>query len=160
MPDTPASSPTPLPVIPRPSRTESGGPGGLTLTAATRVSADAEARGTLTWLQRELGAATGLPLATGDEDSAQIRLSVDARAGLGREGYRLIVDDEGAIIVGNDPAGVFYGAQTLRQLLPPDAFRSAPLGGAVWTLPAVSVTDAPRFRWRGAMLDIARHFSP
>ncbi|GAA1443070.1 beta-N-acetylhexosaminidase [Nocardiopsis tropica] len=160
MPDTPASSPTPLPVIPRPSRTESGGPGGLTLTAATRVSADAEARGTLTWLQRELGAATGLPLATGDEASAQIRLSVDAQAGLGREGYRLIVDDEGAIIVGNDPAGVFYGAQTLRQLLPPDAFRSAPLGGAVWTLPAVSVTDAPRFRWRGAMLDIARHFSP
>jgi hexosaminidase len=124
------------------------------------VSADARAAGVLSWLQREVGAATGLPLAAGDEDSAQIRLSVDPRAGLGREGYRLIVDGEGAIVVGHDPAGLFYGAQTLRQLLPAAAYRDAPLGDTVWTLPPVSVTDAPRFRWRGAMLDVARHFLP
>lgn len=147
-------------LVPRPNSSTPGDTGGLTLTASTRVSADPDARGTLTWLQRELGAATGLPLATGDEASAQVRLSVDPEAGLGREGYRLIVDAEGAIIVGNDPAGVFYGAQTLRQLLPADAYRDAPLGGAEWTLPAVSVTDAPRFRWRGVMLDVARHFVP
>ncbi|MCK9873331.1 beta-N-acetylhexosaminidase [Nocardiopsis dassonvillei] len=154
MPDTSPS------LVPRPNSSAPGGAGGLTLTASTRVSADPDARGTLTWLQRELGAATGLPLATGDEASAQIRLSVDPEAGLGREGYRLIVDAEGAIIVGNDPAGVFYGAQTLRQLLPADAYRDAPLGGAEWALPAVNVTDAPRFRWRGVMLDVARHFVP
>ncbi|NYH54057.1 hexosaminidase [Nocardiopsis arvandica] len=158
MPDT---SPFPSrPVIPRPATAVGGDTEGLTLTSSTRVSADPEARGTLTWIQRELGAATGLSLATGEEASAQIRLSVDADAGLGREGYRLIVDGEGAIIVGNDPAGVFYGAQTLRQLLPADAYRDAPLGGAAWSLPAVSVTDAPRFRWRGVMLDVARHFVP
>ncbi|WP_159940127.1 MULTISPECIES: beta-N-acetylhexosaminidase [unclassified Nocardiopsis] len=148
------------PLIPRPVTAVAGDTAGLVLTASTRVSADPDARGTLTWLQRELGAATGLPLATGDETSSQIRLSVDPGAGLGREGYRLIVDDEGALVVGNDPAGVFYGAQTLRQLLPADAYRAAPLGGTEWTLPAGSVTDAPRFAWRGAMLDVARHFLP
>ncbi|MFD6949447.1 beta-N-acetylhexosaminidase [Nocardiopsis sp. TSRI0078] len=158
MPDTsPFSS---RPVIPRPVSMVGGDAERLDLTSSTRVSADLEARGTLMWLQRELGAATGLSLAAGDEADAQIRLSVDADAGLGREGYRLIVDGAGAIIVGNDPAGVFYGAQTLRQLLPADAYRDAPLGGAAWSLPAVSVTDAPRFRWRGVMLDVARHFVP
>ena len=147
-------------LVPRPQEVEADGSDGLTLTRATRVSSDRAAQDTLVWLQRELGAATGLPLATGDEEGAQIRLSVDPGAELGREGYRLIVDGEGAIIVGNDPAGVFYGAQTLRQLLPPDAYRDAPVSGAAWRLPAVRVTDAPRFRWRGAMLDIARHFQP
>ncbi|GAA1460818.1 beta-N-acetylhexosaminidase [Nocardiopsis exhalans] len=158
MPEKP--HPEPLSLVPRPLEVRTDGPGGLTLTAATRVSADREAQGTLAWLQRELGAATGLPLATGDEEDAQIRLSVDPGAGLGREGYRLIIDSAGAIVVGNEPAGVFYGVQTLRQLLPADAYRSTSLGGAEWRLPAVSITDAPRFRWRGAMLDIARHFQP
>ncbi|KOX24325.1 beta-N-acetylhexosaminidase [Nocardiopsis sp. NRRL B-16309] len=146
--------------MPRPASAATGEPGSLTLTQTTRVSADASAAGVLAWLQREVGAATGLPLAAGDEDSAQIRLSVDPRAGLGREGYRLIVDGEGAIIVGHDPAGLFYGAQTLRQLLPAAAYRRAPTGDTAWTLPPVSITDAPRFRWRGVMLDVARHFLP
>ncbi|WP_049578065.1 beta-N-acetylhexosaminidase [Nocardiopsis sp. SBT366] len=158
MPENP--HPDPLSLLPRPRELTTDGSGGLTLTSATRVSADHAAQGTLSWLQRELGAATGLPLATGDEEDAQIRLSVDPGAGLGREGYRLIIDSEGAIVVGNEPAGVFYGVQTLRQLLPTDAYRTTALGGAEWRLPAVSITDAPRFQWRGAMLDIARHFQP
>ncbi|MDT0327528.1 beta-N-acetylhexosaminidase [Nocardiopsis lambiniae] len=159
MPDTSPSLLASRPVIPRPLQVVPGEENGLALTAATRVSADPEARGTLVWLQRELGAATGLPFSSGDEDS-EIRLSVDPSAGLGREGYRLIVDDEGAIVIGNDPAGVFYGAQTLRQLLPAAAHRDAPIGDTDWTLPAVGVTDAPRFGWRGLMLDTARHFVP
>ena len=160
MPDTPR--PSALSLVPLPREVTADGTAGLALTPATRVSAVPAARGTLTWLQRELGAATGLPLAAGDEEDARIRLSVDPAAGLGAEGYRLIVDTEGAIIVGNDPAGVFYGAQTLRQLLSPEAYRDAPSSPEPdgWRLPAVRVTDAPRFRWRGVMLDIARHFQP
>ncbi|WP_198659297.1 beta-N-acetylhexosaminidase [Nocardiopsis sp. FIRDI 009] len=160
MPDTSSPRLDDRPLIPRPDQAVPGDSDGFTLTTATRVSADPEARGTLAWLQRELGASTGLPLTTGDEDDARIRLSVDPGAGLSPEGYRLIVDEEGAIVVGHDPAGVFYGAQTLRQLLPADVYRGAPLDGVEWTLPAVRVTDAPRFRWRGVMLDVARHFVP
>ncbi|MBX9390078.1 beta-N-acetylhexosaminidase [Streptomonospora nanhaiensis] len=148
-------------LLPRPAELATGAYDGLVLTPSTRIDADSAARGTEAWLRAELGAATGLPFPRGDGESAQIRLSVDAAAGLGTEGYRLIVDGEGALIVGNDPAGVFYGAQTLRQLLPPNAFRRAPLAGAAhWTLPSVRVTDRPRFAWRGCMLDVARHFMP
>ena len=147
-------------LIPRPRESSPGDGPGLALTARTRVHAGAGAAGVLAWLRREVGSATGLPLERGGESDAQIRLSVDPGAGLSPEGYRLVVDAEGASVIGHDAAGVFYGAQTLRQLLPADVYRCAPPAGAEWVLPAVSITDAPRFRWRGAMLDIARHFQP
>ncbi|WP_345555856.1 beta-N-acetylhexosaminidase [Streptomonospora halophila] len=155
-PSVPADS-----LVPRPAEISTGAYDGLVLTPSTRIDADHAARGAELWLRTELGAATGLPLPRGDGQSAQIRLSVDRGAGLGSEGYRLIVDGEGALVVGHDPAGVFYGAQTLRQLLPPAAYRRAPLEpDGRWTLPSVRITDRPRFGWRGCMLDVGRHFMP
>ena len=71
------------------------------------------------------------------------------------EAYELIVDPAAGIrIVGNSPAGVFYGLQTLRGLLP-----TSPQGGTL-ALPAIRVVDAPRFGYRGFMLDVARNFQP
>ncbi|MBB5997285.1 beta-N-acetylhexosaminidase [Streptomonospora salina] len=155
-PSVPADS-----LVPRPAELSTGDYDGLVLTPSTRIDADHASRGTEAWLRTELGAATGLPLQRGDGQNAQIRLSVDPKAGLGGEGYRLIVDAAGALVVGNDPAGVFYGAQTLRQLLPAAAYRRAPADPAArWTLPSVRITDRPRFGWRGCMLDVARHFMP
>jgi hexosaminidase len=58
------------------------------------------------------------------------------------------------------PAGVFYGMQTLRQLLPVDIFREARTNGVSWQVPAVAIEDVPRFQWRGAHLDVSRHFLP
>ncbi|NEB79627.1 beta-N-acetylhexosaminidase, partial [Streptomyces sp. SID14478] len=63
-------------------------------------------------------------------------------------------------IEGGAAAGVFWGAQTLRQLLGPDAYRRAPVADRTWRVPAVLVEDEPRFGWRGTMLDVARHFMP
>jgi hexosaminidase len=65
------------------------------------------------------------------------------------EAYELGVRRDRITIVGTSPAGVFYGVQTLRQLVP----LKAP-----WRVPAGTIVDAPRFAWRGAMLDVARHF--
>lgn len=79
---------------------------------------------------------------------------------LGPEGYLLTVTRSRVLIRAPEEAGLFYGVQTLRQLLPPDIFREAPLPGAVWTVPAVTIEDYPRFRWRGAHLDVSRHFMP
>lgn len=77
--------------------------------------------------------------------------------GVGDEGYRLRVAGDGVRIEAAAPAGLFYGTQTLRQLLPPDveytAARPRPL-----ELPFAEIEDRPRFAWRGAMLDVSRHF--
>ncbi|MGW7300721.1 beta-N-acetylhexosaminidase [Streptomyces sp. NPDC054829] len=111
------------------------------------------------WLRSTVGAATGLLLAEGRGDHG-IELGIDA--GLGPEAYRLDVTERGVRVHGGDPAGVFWGAQTLRQLLGPEAFRRAPLdpGRREWPVPLGTVEDRPRFRWRGLMLDVARHFMP
>ncbi|MBR2420266.1 MAG: family 20 glycosylhydrolase, partial [Rikenellaceae bacterium] len=69
-------------------------------------------------------------------------------------GYRLkITHDNGVVIEGNDAAGVFYGVQTLIQLLPTQA-------GVLPRLPEVEIEDYPRFEYRGMHLDVVRHFFP
>jgi hexosaminidase len=75
------------------------------------------------------------------------------------EGYRLSVGESGISIIGGSEAGVFYGLQTLRQLMPPSSLRRAgfPFAG---DLGYQEISDAPRFGWRGVMLDVARHFMP
>lgn len=83
----------------------------------------------------------------------------NALVGTGRlsEAYTLHVDRDGIRIQAARPAGLFYGLQTLRQWLPADLERSGLALEAIPVAP-VSIIDAPRFAWRGAMLDVARHF--
>ncbi|WUO26532.1 beta-N-acetylhexosaminidase [Streptomyces sp. NBC_00287] len=116
------------------------------------------------WLRTTLQAATGLPLGQGEPgppgraalNSIELRHDHTLPPG----SYRITVLDDRALIKSGDPAGAFHGAQTLRQLLGPDAFRRAHLGRTEWELPEVEIADAPRFPWRGLMLDVARHFMP
>ncbi|MFI6349539.1 beta-N-acetylhexosaminidase [Streptomyces sp. NPDC050560] len=147
-------------LIPAPRRAwrVPSGEGAYPLGPGTPLHAAPGTESTAHWLRATLGAATGLPLPEGGSDSG-IVLRID-RA-LAPEAYRLIVDEYAVRIDGGGPAGVFWGAQTLRQLLGPEAFRRAPLApGRSWSVPAVVVEDAPRFGWRGMMLDVARHFTP
>ncbi|WP_425487253.1 family 20 glycosylhydrolase [Micromonospora maritima] len=76
---------------------------------------------------------------------------------LGDEGYRLDVTAAGVRIVAATPAGLFHGAQTLRQLLPAAVESTTPVAER-WVMPGGTVVDRPRFPYRGAMLDVARHF--
>ncbi|WP_093800634.1 beta-N-acetylhexosaminidase [Streptomyces sp. Wb2n-11] len=132
----------------------------------TALFAHPGTEGVAHWLRATVGAATGLPLADGTDagrDGNRIELRIDPETGqeLGPEGYRLVVDGYLVLIEGGGPAGVFWGAQTLRQLLGPDAFRRAPVDPArQWSVPMVAIEDRPRFAWRGLMLDVARHFMP
>ncbi|MEU9337384.1 beta-N-acetylhexosaminidase [Streptomyces sp. NPDC048290] len=152
--------------MPAPLRVTADGTGFFALGPETALVAGAGTEGTERWLRTELGAATGLPFAPAAPDSDRaahaVRLSLDpvVAGELGAEGYRLDITADGVELTGGDPAGLFRGAQTLRQLLGPDAFRRAPLPGREWRLATARIEDAPRFRWRGMMLDVARHFMP
>lgn len=83
-----------------------------------------------------------------------------ALADLGSEGYRLRVAPDRVEMAAAEPAGLFYATQTLRQLMPPEIFSQVPLSGVEWAIPCVEIEDSPRFPWRGAMLDVCRHFMP
>jgi hexosaminidase len=87
----------------------------------------------------------------------RIRPAADLPAATGREGYRLTVGPERIVIEARTAAGLFHGTQTLRQLLPPQAESHRKRSGP-WTIPAVRIADHPRFGYRGAMLDVVRHF--
>ena len=81
-------------------------------------------------------------------------------ARLGDEGYQLEVTTTRVVIRAPKAAGVFYGTQSLRQLLPAEAYSPVSLGGVSWRVPCVKVEDIPRFGWRGALVDVGRHFMP
>ncbi|MFI7383048.1 beta-N-acetylhexosaminidase [Streptomyces sp. NPDC049813] len=151
-------SDTPADLLPAPRRLTRDGAGSYVLDSGTGLTAGEGTESTARWLRATLGQVTGLALPPVDDGSA-IRLRLDPS--LPAEEYRLTATATGVDIVGGAPAGVFWGAQTLRQLLGPDAFRRAPLAaGRPWSVPHVTVEDGPRFGWRGAMLDVARHFMP
>lgn len=147
-------------LIPAPREVTWGAPGAepFRLDAATVLAAAPGTEGVARLLRATVGAATGLPLADGTEGS-RVELSLDPA--LPPEAYGLVVDGDAVRITGGSAAGLFWGAQTFRQLLGPDAFRRAPVApGRTWDVPAVVVEDAPRFSWRGLMLDVSRHFLP
>lgn len=77
---------------------------------------------------------------------------------LGNEGYRLAVTAEDISVFAPKPAGLFYGLQTLLQLMPKEIESKQVLPNISWTVPVVQITDRPRFGWRGLMLDVSRHF--
>ena len=113
-------------------------------------------------LAERLRPATGYELLVRPADfvfaGPHINLTLDAAdTALGEEGYVLRIAPDSVILTAHQPAGLFYGVQTLRQLLPAAIENATPQPGP-WPLPAGTIRDVPRFAWRGVMLDVARHF--
>ncbi|HWC73634.1 MAG TPA: beta-N-acetylhexosaminidase [Gemmatimonadales bacterium] len=154
---------TALSIIPRPVQLTRRS-GSFVLTAGTGIVTDRSTRQIGYQLADWLAPATGYRLTvSGGAGTATrvISLRLDtALTQLGDEGYRLSVTSSRIMIRAYRPAGVFYGVETLRQLLPVEIFRAAPVAGVTWSVPAVEIEDEPRFRWRGAHLDVSRSFMP
>lgn len=135
-----AASAAALAVIPLPASVKMQG-GHFTITDGTAVEGKGAAAATATYLSDQLKLSTR-------KRGPGIRLQIVSRKVVPNpEGYRLRVAPREIRIEASDPRGLFYGAQTLRQLVTKDR-----------TVPAVDIDDAPRFRWRGLLIDVARHF--
>jgi len=166
LPPTPAPPEPPPPpvvsVVPQPVRLEIGN-GQLALNAGTHIAVSDVGDSALMRLADQTAALLNgdwaLAAVVDDHSSASapaegILLALDPQMALPDEGYRLDVTDQGVTIRASTHAGIFYGIQTLRQLLPVREPRGAP------TVREVSVEDWPRFPYRGMHLDVGRHFFP
>nr|MDT0662461.1 beta-N-acetylhexosaminidase [Micromonospora sp. DSM 115978] len=148
-------------VVPAPVAIRPDPDGGYKLTADTAIhtTADPAARAVGHQLADLLRPATGYPLPVTDAKAGQvsgITLLLDTDTDTA-EGYRLVAGSDGVVIRARTGAGLFYGVQTLRQLLPA-AVESREERPGPWPVPGGVIEDAPRFAYRGAMLDVARHF--
>ena len=118
-----------------------------------------ESKKTAEMLVDKLNHPTGFNLICKQAKTANIQLNLNDKADpqLGHEGYILESTVKGVVISANETAGLFYGMQTLVQLLPKE-IESRVVARGTWDIPAVKIIDYPRFKWRGLMLDVSRHF--
>lgn len=142
-------------IIPLPVSLKLGEGAPFVVTAKTAIHADTPSTPIASWLARW----SGLQVATSGTGGITLAIEPALKSELGDEGYKLASGAGGVTIRGATAAGVFYGMQTLRQLLPPDMERGGvrATGGRA-EVPALEIIDRPRFAWRGALLDVGRHF--
>jgi len=151
-------------VIPEPVQLTKGS-GEFELKSNTPIvtaSSNAEVQKVGEYLIGELKTPTGFSITSQQSGKNGITLALNSKqdARLGAEGYTLDVTPQDVIIKANTAAGLFYGVQTLLQLLPNKVESKNTVTNIRWTIPAVNIVDYPRFGWRGLMLDVSRHFFP
>lgn len=153
-------SPTRVAVVPEPTSVRPSGPG-FALSEQTAIVTSGSSAGATRvahyfagLLRRSTGFA--IPIVADRAASGNIVLDSDDSVP-DDEGYGLQVTADSVHLTARAACGLFRGVQTLRQLLPPHIESDAVLAGP-WTIPGVRIEDSPRFSWRGAMLDVTRHF--
>ena len=147
-------------IVPQPNRL-SVKPGSFALPVEGVIACSAGARDEAVFLAQALGGRYVVTDGVDAQDKATIRIALDetAPALLGSESYRLSVTPDRIEIAAAGRAGVFYALQTLLQLLPAAVYSDAAIPDK-WEIPCVDIEDAPRFGWRGAMIDVGRYFMP
>jgi len=119
-------------------------------------------------LKKRIDSATGFRLKiqnynSSDDNTITLAIDTDTASYGNKEGYSLTVTTEGVTLQAPTPQGLFYGIQTLFQLLPPQIYQSdytlVPQD-THWIIPDVKIKDYPRFKYRGMHLDVSRHFFP
>ena len=148
----PAGAQTPLPLVPVPASVQRL-PQDFIVMNGTAISAHGKgAAAAARLLSERVRTDRGLVLPLAGRGAIRIERDKSLK---GDEAYRLTVDQRGIRIAAATDAGLLHGAMTLAQLLSPDSRFGQPV-----TVPGLRIDDAPRFRWRGYMADVARHFQP
>jgi len=111
------------------------------------------------YLAKRIGQEVTISTNIGYSKKAGIQLLLSEQCPVANpEGYELLINTDKITITARTAAGVFYGIQTLLQLLPPEVEGNDKTGQMIWQLPCQRITDYPRFAWRGLMFDVSRHF--
>ena len=136
--------------------------GSFSITPATGLVADPALKDITDLFAAMLNTPTGYQLLPAKSDNNSIHFTINNAYNktLGDEGYILDITPARINISANKPAGLFYGMQSLIQLLPKEVESNVKVERADWTVPCVKITDYPRFGWRGLMLDVSRHYFP
>lgn len=110
------------------------------------------------YLKNQINESTGYELNISDRRyKSRIHLKRDNSI-IEKEAYKLIVSNKEIIISASDRAGIFYGIQSLLQILPAEIYSTDVMENIIWNIPCVEVNDLPGYPWRGMMLDVARYF--
>ncbi len=134
--------------------------GSFALKSTTTISYTSELKKEAELLFGALSPATGwdLELKKGAVKSNTIALIIDKDSGIEAEGYKLNSSSNMVTIKASDKAGIFYGIQTLLQMLPPETFSKQRQRTVKWSIEAATIEDNPVYPWRGMMLDVSRYF--
>ncbi len=143
-------------IIPEPLQMTKGN-GIFTLPKNIAINAPATANELAEQIATKLKTTTGAIVSI-SKNKASITLDIIKDDNLGSEGYELEVNAKGVSLKANTNAGLFFGWQTIQQLLPASIYAKTLQANVNWSIPYVSITDKPRFAWRGMMLDVSRHF--
>jgi len=148
-------------LIPKPNQVTIN-KGTFNLNANTQIFADASLKNEVVQFCESLLPSTGINFKEKNSNEAKnsINLSIDKQLFVNQiEGsYKLLVDENRILIKAASPSGIYYGLQTLLQLLPEKVFSRTKITNVNWSIPCVEISDSPRFEWRGFMLDASRHF--
>ncbi len=149
-------------IIPEPVSVRTGS-GSFTLPKTVTVNAamHTQMKEVLNVLRDRMGRSTGSNIVLNNSAAdATVKLILNSTTDklLGAEGYKLSVTTRNIVIRANQPAGLYYGVQSLMQLFPKEIESTTRVTHTNWTAPVVEITDYPRFGWRGLMFDVSRHF--
>jgi len=148
-------------IIPKPVQLEPKS-GFFKINPQTKISISATNIDIAKYLQDFYSKPTGYNLniiidSKSDENSISLCLD-ESLEDLHDEGYRLFINSNLIKLSAKTPKGIFYGLQSIRQLLPPEIENQHPSNGINWIIPCCNIMDYPRFSWRGFMMDEGRHF--
>jgi hexosaminidase len=126
----------------------------------TSLISDNKSRKTAELIQKRLKDGLGIVLKKRDSGDFmnQLILEINEKSGLATEAYKLVIDDN-ITIKASDEKGLFYGVQSLLQLMPAEVYVEQAIKMPSFTLPKLTIFDQPRFEYRGFMIDISRHFA-
>ncbi len=147
-------------IIPLPKNIKANG-NSFTIASDTKIYYEKGLKAEAELLSAALSPATGFDFALAELGKGLqkgIILRLDQTFAANKEGYRLSVQNDQVLIHGASPAGVFYGVQTMLQMLPPAIYNKQRQKQTTWKIEGADIEDAPLYPWRGMMLDVARYF--